>query len=259
MKITFLGTGTSQGVPVIACSCPVCQSKDPKDRRLRSSVLVEITGDGGSTDTVILIDTGPDFRYQMLRSRVTRLDAILFTHEHRDHIAGLDDVRAYNFIQQKSMDLYGEPRVLRALHHSFPYIFAERKYPGIPRVNFHQIDNRPFRIHTTEIIPIRALHYRLPVLGFRIGDFAYITDANSIPTEEIKKIRGVPHFTICALRRKEHISHFNLDQALGVIEQVQPGRAYLTHISHLMGLVKETESELPENVSLAYDTQVIEI
>ncbi len=253
MKITFLGTGTSQGVPVIACTCAVCLSKDPKDKRLRSSVLVE---DGGN---VILIDTGPDFRQQMLRARVDHLDAILFTHEHRDHIAGLDDIRAYNYIQKKPMDVYGEERVLRALHHTFPYIFAERKYPGIPKVNFHSIDNQSFSIGGTEIIPIRALHYRLPVFGFRIGEFAYVTDANFIPPEEIEKIRGVRHFALGALRKKEHVSHFNLEQALGVIREVQPGQAYLTHISHLLGRREDTEAELPANVRFSWDMQSIDI
>lgn len=247
MKITFLGTGTSQGVPLIACSCPVCQSKDPRDSRLRSSVMIETGG------KVILVDTGPDFRQQMLRSQVRRLDAVLFTHEHRDHIAGLDDIRAYNFIQQKPMDIYGEERVLRALHHTFPYIFAERKYPGIPKVNLHAIDPNPFRIDGLNIIPFRALHYRLPVLGFRVGEFAYLTDANNISPEEIDKIRGVRVFTICALRIKEHISHFNLAQALEVIDKVQPEKAYLTHLSHQMGPYEVMEEKLPENVHLAYD------
>ena len=252
MKITFLGTGTSQGVPVIACTCPTCLSEDPKDKRLRSSVLVE---QGGRN---ILIDTGPDFREQMLRARVGQLDAILYTHEHRDHIAGLDDVRAYNYIQKKSMDLYGEKRVLRALHHSFPYVFAERKYPGIPQVNFHIIENRPFRLGDIEVIPIRALHYRLPVLGFRIGDFAYITDANSIAPEEIDKIRGIGHFAICALRKKQHISHYNLEQALAVIDEVRPGKAYFTHVSHMMGKSAEIGPELPGNVCFAWDMMSIE-
>ena len=252
MKITFLGTGTSQGVPVIACRCNTCLSEDPKDKRLRSSVLLE---DGNTT---ILIDTGPDFRQQMLRARVDHLDAILYTHEHRDHIAGLDDIRAFNFIQKKPMELYGEERVLRALHHTFPYIFAERKYPGIPQVNYHKIDLSPFKIDDTEIIPIRALHYRLPVLGFRIGDFAYLTDANFIPPEEIDKLRGVSHFAISALRKKEHISHFNLEQALGVIQEVNPGQAYLTHISHMMEPTATVEAELPENVHFAFDMQSID-
>ncbi len=253
MKVTFLGTGTSQGVPVIACTCPTCLSEDPRDKRLRSSVLVE---DG---ETAILIDTGPDFRQQMLRARVGHLDAVLYTHEHRDHVAGLDDIRAYNYIQSKSMDIYGEERVLRALSHTFPYVFAERKYPGIPQVNFHTIDLQPFRIGNTEIIPIRALHYRLPVMGFRIGEFAYITDANYIPPEEIQKIRGVSYFVIGALRKKKHISHFNLDQALEVIREVQPGKAYLTHISHLMGTFRETGADLPDNIDLAWDTLSIDI
>jgi phosphoribosyl 1,2-cyclic phosphate phosphodiesterase len=253
MKITFLGTGTSQGVPIIACTCPVCQSEDPRDQRLRSSVLVETGG------KVILIDTGPDFRQQMLRSKIDKLDAVLFTHEHRDHIAGLDDIRAYNFIQKKSMDIYGEERVLRALHHTFPYIFAERKYPGIPRINFHTIDPDPFRVEGIDIIPFRALHYRLPVLGFRIGGFAYLTDANYISDEEIEKIRGVKIFTICALRIKEHISHFNLEQALEIIEKVRPEKAYLTHLSHLMGPFDDVESKLPDHVSLAYDTLCVEL
>ncbi|MFC2111821.1 MBL fold metallo-hydrolase [Bacteroidota bacterium] len=252
MKITFLGTGTSQGVPVIACNCPTCLSGDPKDKRLRSSVLLELG------ETNILIDTGPDFREQMLRARVGHLDAILYTHEHRDHIAGLDDIRAYNFIQKKPMELFGEERVLRALHHTFPYIFAERKYPGIPQVNFHKIDVNPFSLLDTDIIPIRALHYRLPILGYRIGEFAYVTDANFISPDEIEKIRGVGIFTICALRKKEHISHYNLEQALKVIDQVKPKMAYLTHISHMMGPSEEVEKELPGNVHLAYDMMSLE-
>jgi phosphoribosyl 1,2-cyclic phosphate phosphodiesterase len=253
MKITFLGTGTSQGVPVIGCDCPVCRSEDPKDKRLRSSVLVETGG------KVILIDSGPDFRQQMLRSGVNRLDAIIYTHEHRDHIAGLDDVRAYNFSQNKSMDIYGEDRVLRALQHTFPYIFAERKYPGIPRVNFHHIDTEPFSIDGVGIIPIRALHYRLPVLGFRIGEFAYITDANSVSDEEITKIQGIKQFALCSLRIKEHISHFNLEQALALIRKVEPEQAFLTHLSHLMGTTAEMEDQLPENVRFAYDTLCLEL
>jgi phosphoribosyl 1,2-cyclic phosphate phosphodiesterase len=253
MRVTFLGTGTSQGVPVIACKCSTCLSEDPKDKRLRSSVLIELEGN------TLLIDTGPDFRQQMLRASVESLDAILFTHEHRDHIAGLDDVRAYNFILSRPMDVYGEERVLRALQHTFPYIFAERKYPGIPQVDFHTIDNQPFVAGRIAVTPIRALHYRLPVLGFRVGGFAYVTDANYIAPEEIDKIRGIKHFAICALRRKEHISHFNLDQALAVIRDVQPGKAWLTHISHQMGTSMEMEKELPENVSLAWDMMSLEI
>ena len=247
MKITFLGTGTSQGVPVIACKCATCKSDDPKDKRLRASVLVE------HQDRVVIIDTGPDFRQQMLSASVARLDAVIFTHEHRDHIAGLDDIRAYNFLQDQPMDVYGEARVLRALQHTFPYIFAERKYPGIPQVNFHQIGIEPFTVEGIEIIPVRAYHYRLPVLGYRIGDFTYITDANFIAPEELEKIKGTRYFAICALRKRKHISHYSLSEALEVIRLVSPEHAYLTHVSHLMGSHAETTSELPDNVSFAWD------
>ena len=253
MKITFLGTGTSQGVPVIACQCVVCQSDDPRDKRLRSSILIE------NADSTIIIDTGPDFRQQMLRARVERLDAVIFTHEHRDHIAGLDDIRAYNFLQDSPMDVYGEDRVLRALQHTFPYIFAERKYPGIPQVNFHHIKNEPFSIGNVEIIPVRAYHYRLPVLGFRIGDFSYITDANSIAPDELEKIRGSRYFAVCALRKRKHISHYNLSEALEVIRQVKPEQAYLTHVSHLMGTTAETSIGLPPNTAFAWDGLSLEL
>ena len=247
MKITFLGTGTSQGVPVIACKCATCQSDDPRDKRLRASVLIECQ------DTVVIIDTGPDFRQQMLSARVDRLDAVIFTHEHRDHIAGLDDIRAYNYLQDQPMDVYGEDRVLRALQHTFPYIFAERKYPGIPQVNFHHIQNEPFSVGGIEIMPVRAYHHRLPVLGYRIGDFTYITDANFIAPEELEKIKGTRVFTICALRKRKHISHYSLSEALEVIKSVRPEKAYITHVSHLMGSHAETTSELPGNVSFAWD------
>lgn len=247
MKITFLGTGTSQGVPVIACKCAACTSGNPKDNRMRSSVLVE------EKETVIVIDTGPDFRMQMLREDVRRLDAILFTHEHRDHIAGLDDIRSFNFIQDRPMDAYGEERVLRALQHQFPYIFAERKYPGIPQVNFHPITTEPFRIGELEIIPIRAMHYRLPVLGFRIGGFSYITDTNYISREEKEKIRGSEVLSVCALRREKHISHYTLAEALELIRDIDPVKACLSHVSHMMGPVASLQDELPDNVEFAWD------
>jgi phosphoribosyl 1,2-cyclic phosphate phosphodiesterase len=253
VKITFLGTGTSQGVPVIACKCATCQSDDSRDKRLRASVLVE------HQDTVVIIDTGPDFRQQMLSARVDRLDAVIFTHEHRDHIAGLDDIRAYNYLQDRPMDVYAEDRVLRALQHTFPYIFAERKYPGIPQVNVHHIRNEPFSIGGMEIIPVRAYHYRLPVLGYRIGDFTYITDANLIAPEELEKIKGTRVFTICALRKHKHISHYSLSEALEVIKLVSPEQAYLTHVSHLMGSHAQTSSELPGGVSFAWDGLSFEI
>jgi phosphoribosyl 1,2-cyclic phosphate phosphodiesterase len=253
LKITLLGTGTSQGVPVIACQCDTCRSVDPRDKRLRSSVLVE------EGDITIVIDTGPDFRQQMLTARVKKLDAILFTHEHRDHIAGLDDVRAFNFIMKKPMDVYAEERVIRSLDHEFPYIFAERKYPGIPQVNTHIIENQQFVVNDLIIKPIRVLHYRLPVLGYRIGDFAYITDANYIPPEEKQKLRDLKVLIICALRIKDHISHFTLPQALEVIDEVKPGQAYITHISHQLGLHNEIEKSLPDGINLSYDGLVLQI
>ena len=253
MKVTFLGTGTSQGVPVIGCTCETCQSEDPKDYRLRSSMLIASSGKN------IVIDTGPDFRQQMLRKRVRQLEAVLFTHEHRDHIAGLDDIRAFNFIQQKSMDVFAEERVFRALKFEYAYVFAEKKYPGVPQINQHLISTDPFNIGVLEIIPIRLMHYRLPILGFRIADFAYLTDANYISDEEREKIFESKVLVINALQKKSHVSHFNLEQALMEIEKINPGKAYLTHISHKMGLHDEVNRQLPENVFLAYDGLKIEI
>lgn len=247
MKISFLGTGTSQGVPVIACDCETCLSSDPRDKRFRTSLLVQ------TSSTTIVIDTGPDFRQQMLNHNVKKLDAVLFTHEHRDHIAGLDDIRAYNFRQKKAMEVYTEERVLSALKYQYPYIFAEKKYPGAPQVNIHLIDDTEFRIGELTIIPIRVMHYRLPVLGFRIGDMAYITDANYISEGEKEKLFGVKHLIINALRKEKHVSHFTLSEALDLIEEISPKRAYLTHISHLMGRQKQLERELPNHVQAAYD------
>lgn len=253
MNITFLGTGTSQGIPVIACNCAVCRSKDSKDKRLRSSILVE-TG-----NETIVVDTGPDFRQQMLRENVKKIEAVLFTHEHRDHIAGLDDIRAYNFILQNPMDVYAEERVIRALQYEFPYIFAERKYPGIPQINIHLIGEHSFNINKLTVLPIRALHYRLPVLGFRFGDFAYITDANYVSDQEKEKLGHLKVLTICALRKKKHISHFSLPGAISLIREIKPEKAYLTHISHQMGLHANVENELPENIHLAYDGLKVEV
>jgi phosphoribosyl 1,2-cyclic phosphate phosphodiesterase len=252
LKVTFLGTGTSQGVPVIGCKCQVCVSGDEKDKRLRASVLIELEG------TTLVIDTGPDFRQQMLRTRVDKLDAVLFTHEHRDHIAGLDDIRAYNFTQQKPMDVYAEDRVFRALNYEFPYIFAEKKYPGVPQLNVNIISTFEFQINGISILPIRAMHYRLPVLGYRIGQFAYITDANYISEDEMEKLIGVKFLVINALRKEKHISHYTLEQALQVIRQLSPKRAYITHISHQMGLHTEVQTELPPNVILSFDELVID-
>lgn len=253
MRITFLGTGTSQGVPVIGCKCYGCTSRDPRDQRLRSSILVEADGQ------VLVVDTGPDFRQQMLRADVTRLDAVLFTHEHRDHIAGLDDIRSFNFIQHSPMDIFAEERVIRALQGGFPYIFAEKKYPGIPQIEIHSISSSPFRIGEIEIIPVRLMHYRLPVLGFRIRDFAYLTDANLIPEEEKKKLRGVRVLVVNALRREKHISHFTLSEAVALIREIGPEQGYLTHISHQMGRTLDMEKELPQGIQPASDELVLEL
>ncbi|NOY37392.1 MAG: MBL fold metallo-hydrolase [Chlorobi bacterium] len=254
MRVTFLGTGTSQGVPVIACPCDVCHSTDPYDKRLRSSVLVE------NKETTLVIDSGPDFRQQMLRENVTRLDTILFTHEHKDHIAGLDDVRAFNFIQKKPMDIWAEPRVQYAIRREFAYVFAEYKYPGVPQINLHRIESGcNFKVNSLEIIPIRVYHYRLPIFGFRIGPVTYVTDANYIPKGDIKKIKGTKILILNALRKKKHLTHFNLEEALDIVRIIRPEQAYFTHISHLMGFHREVQAELPENVFLAYDGLKIEI
>jgi phosphoribosyl 1,2-cyclic phosphate phosphodiesterase len=253
LKITFLGTGTSQGVPVIACDCKTCRSAHPEDKRLRASILVE------TDELCIVIDTGPDFREQMLRENVKKLDAVLFTHEHRDHIAGLDDIRAFNFIAGKPVEVYGEERVYRVLQQEFSYIFSEKKYPGVPEINFHLINEEPFKIGRLTIQPVRAMHYMLPVLGFRIGDFAYVTDANQISEKEKEKLKDLKLFVVCALRKKRHISHYTLNEAIELIHEIHPETACLTHISHQMGLHSEIQKELPENVFLAYDGLKIEI
>ena len=228
-------------------------SGDEQDKRLRSSVLVE------KDDQVVVIDTGPDFRQQMLRARVTRLDAVLFTHEHRDHIAGLDDIRAFNFIQKSSMDVFAEERVVRALTSMFPYVFAEKKYPGVPRVVMHTISSDPFLIGPMKVIPIRMMHYRIPVLGFRIGDFAYLTDGNYISETEKEKLIGVKYLAVNALRRETHVSHFTLSQAIGIIDELSPRMGYLTHISHQMGPSGSFTKELPPHVRPAYDGLVLEV
>jgi phosphoribosyl 1,2-cyclic phosphate phosphodiesterase len=247
MDITFLGTGTSQGVPIIGCKCSVCQSENPKDKRLRSSVHIEVDG------LSLLVDSGPDFRQQMLREGIIRLDAILFTHDHKDHTAGLDDVRAFNFLQKKPMEVYGEDYVLETLRREFSYVFAKKKYPGVPKINLNKISNRKFKIRNQIIEPIRGLHFRLPVLGFKINNFAYITDMNFISDEEIQKIKGIDILVINALRLEKHISHFNLEEALSVIEKSNVKHAYLTHISHALGSYDNLSAKLPSNVSLAYD------
>ena len=247
-KLTILGSGTSQGVPVIGCDCRVCSSSDKRDKRTRTSVLIHINGENH------VIDTGPDFRTQMLRENIQSLKSVIFTHEHKDHIAGLDDIRPFNFKEKRSMNVYATDRVREALLREYHYIFADKKYPGVPNVNLSIIENEKFEIDTgIEIEPIEVLHYKLPVYGFRIGDITYITDAKTISEEEKEKIKGSNILIINALRREPHMSHFNLDEALAFINEVNPNHAYLTHISHLFGTHTEIEKELPSNVHMAYD------
>jgi len=246
IKMTFLGTGTSQGVPIIGCKCDVCQSSDSRDRRLRTSLLVE------SESFTLVIDTGPDFRYQMLRAKVTSLDAILFTHAHRDHMAGLDDVRAFNFIQRKTMDVYAEAGVQNEIRKNFIYAFSDA-YAGRPRLNLVTINEQPFKVGPLSVIPVRLMHDQLPILGFRMDQMTYITDASFISEAEKAKIRGSKILVVNALRKDKHPTHFNLEEALELIDDVKPGHAYLTHISHQLGLHHQIEEELPSGVSLAFD------
>ena len=247
MKVTFLGTGTSQGVPVIACDCQTCASEDSRDKRLRTSLLIEGNG------TTVVIDAGPDFRQQMLRENIKRLDAILLTHEHKDHISGMDDVRAFNYRSRDAIDIYAEERVQRAIRKEYSYVFAEYQYPGIPKMRLNTINDNEFNIGNLSIVPVRVFHYRLPVYGFRIRDMAYITDANYIPEISVEKIIGVEYLIINALRKEKHISHFNLQEALDFIAKISPRKAYITHISHQMGLYKNLAEEMPPGIIVAYD------
>lgn len=253
LKITFLGTGTSSGVPMIGCSCKVCVSTNKKDNRLRSSILVQ------SATTSFVIDTTPDFRYQMLRANVQQLDAVLFTHPHKDHIAGLDDVRAYNFFNHKPMELYANSLTEEAIKREFAYAFCDKKYPGIPNLNINTIDNNPFYIGDIFIQPILVWHIKMPVLGFRMGDFTYITDANKIEADELKKIIGSKVLVLNALRKEKHISHFNLNEAVALAQQLQIPKTYFTHLSHQMGLHAEVSAELPEGIFLGWDGLEIEM
>ncbi len=252
VKLTFLGTGTSQGVPLIACPCEVCKSTDEKDKRLRSSVLIE------HNNSTFVIDTGPDFRQQMLRADVNNVDAVIFTHEHHDHIVGLDDVRAYNFIHKKAMDIYATTRVQEAIHRMFPYIFSDNKYPGIPKLELHTFFDEPFKINKSTFIPINVMHYKMPVKAFRIENITYITDANFIAEEEKEKIKGSEIIIVNALRKEEHISHFTFDQALALMEELKPKKAYFTHISHQLGKYADIKRQLPDWIEPAYDGLVIE-
>ncbi len=253
MKITFLGTGTSQGVPIIGNNSKVSKSLDFRDKRLRSSILV-------SVDSLnIIIDTGPDFRQQMLRAKPEKVDAVLFTHEHKDHTAGMDDLRSFYFKQKKSIPIYAQQRVLNQLENEFEYIFAKKKYPGVLNIDTFPIESQPFFIQKTKITPIEVLHYKLPVFGYRINDFTYITDANYISQSELEKIKGSKVLVLNALQKEDHISHFTLAQALEVVQTVQPEKAYLTHISFKLGLHAEVSKELPKNVFLSYDGLEVEL
>ena len=247
MKVTFLGTGTSQGVPVIGCDCTVCKSLDFRDKRLRSSIHLDVQGRS------FVIDTGPDFRTQMLRESVSRLDAVIYTHEHKDHTAGMDDIRPFNFTQQADIPIFGTAKVINQLKAEFSYVFAAKKYPGVPGVAVHEITNQPFEIQGVRFTPVEVMHHRIPVFGYRVRDFVYITDANQIASSEIDKIRGCRVLVLNALQIQPHISHFNLKQALEMVELIQPERTYFTHISHRLGTVGEVERMLPKHVSLAYD------
>jgi phosphoribosyl 1,2-cyclic phosphate phosphodiesterase len=246
MKLTFLGTGTSQGIPVIACDCIVCNSTDSKDKRLRTSVLVE------SENTSVAIDSGPDFRQQMLNCNQKKLDAIVYTHEHKDHVAGLDDVRAFNFRSKKDMEVYASQNVIDGLKREFHYVFGSVKYPGVPSVNLNLINkDSVFTIGDIQFNTIEVFHYKLSVFSYRINDLVYITDANKIVDEEIEKIKGCKTLIINALRKEKHLSHFNLEEALDFSKKVGAEKVYLIHLSHLMG--KHEEIELPTNVQIAYD------
>ncbi|MBN2745788.1 MAG: MBL fold metallo-hydrolase [Bacteroidales bacterium] len=252
MILTFLGTGTSQGVPVIGCSCPVCKSTDPKDNRLRTSVLIE------AKDFNFTIDAGPDFRYQMLREKVSKLDAILVTHGHKDHVGGMDDIRAFNFLQKKPMTVFADQYALESIKKEFFYAFEDDKYPDVPNMNLCQVDYTPIRFKQLEIIPIPVMHAQLPVTGYRINDLSYITDANYISPESMSLLKGTEILIINALRYKKHISHFNLDEALEVHSLLNPKTTYLTHISHMFDTHENILKKLPRNVYPAYDGLKIE-
>jgi phosphoribosyl 1,2-cyclic phosphate phosphodiesterase len=253
LKITFLGTGTSTGIPMIGCACAVCISADKRDKRLRTSILVE------SATTAIVVDTTPDFRYQMLRAQVKKLDAVLFTHPHKDHVAGLDDVRAFNFFQQRAMPVYANELTIEALMREFAYAFAPKRYPGVPNLQLQTITLEPFAIGDIFITPILVWHLRMPVLGFRFGPFTYITDANRIDEGEKEKIRGSSLLVLNALRKEDHISHFSLNGAIAMVQELAVPTAYFTHISHQLGLQKKVQAELPPGMHLAYDGLVVNV
>lgn len=247
LQITFLGTGTSTGVPMIACSCGVCTSPDKEDKRLRSSILVQ------SKTTTLVVDTTPDFRYQMLRDDIKKLDAVVFTHPHKDHIAGLDDIRAYNYFSGKPMEVFANALTEDALRREFTYIFSQNQYPGLPKINMNTITTEPFVVGDIPITPIVVYHLNMPVLGFRFGKFTYITDANRIGENEKQKIIGSEVIVLNALRKEKHISHFNLDEAVALAQELKIPKTYFTHISHQLGKHEDINNELPSNIQLAWD------
>ena len=247
MRITFLGTGTSQGVPVIACNCEVCRHGITKDKRLRSSILIE------TDENVFVVDAGPDFRQQMLRENVTRLDGILVTHRHKDHIAGMDDVRSFNWFAKRPMDVYATLKDQERIIEEYSYAFSKSAYPGVPKYNLITIGDEPFKLGGVEIKPLKVLHMKMEILGFRIGDFAYITDTNYIPGSVIPDLLDCKVVVVSALRNEKHVSHYNLEEAVKVLEFIRPEKAYLTHLSHLMGFHEEVEKKLPDFISVAYD------
>ena len=253
LHITFLGTGTSSGVPMIGCDCAVCTSIDKRDDRLRSSIKVS------SAQTTLVVDTTPDFRYQMLRTETKHLDAVIFTHPHRDHIAGLDDIRAFNFFMNKPMEIYANALTEEALRRDFYYAFTEHKYPGVPEMNMNKIAEEPFIVGDIPVTPIEVWHMKMPVLGFRFGKFTYITDANRIEEHAKDLIRGSEVLVLNALRKEPHISHFTLDEAVALVKELGIPKAYFTHISHQLGLHEEINKQLPEGMALAYDGMEIVI
>ena len=252
-KFTFLGTGTSQGVPVIGCKCNVCTSKNWEDKRLRTSLLIE------TATTTVVIDSGPDFRQQLLREQICKLDGLVFTHEHKDHVAGMDDIRAFNYVNKKPVEIYATTQVQAALKCEFHYAFDDNKYPGVPELNLNTIENQTFKIGDITLQPILVKHFLLDVFGFRVGDFTYITDAKTISDTELDKVKGSKVLVLNALRREEHVSHLTLKEALEIIKLINPERAYLTHLSHQMGKHHEINIELPEGVFCAYDGLTIEL
>lgn len=254
MKITLLGTGTSQGVPVIGCSCKVCTSDDPRDKRLRTSALVQSKG------VNIVIDVGPDFRQQMLNNPIERLDAVLITHEHNDHVIGLDDIRPFYFRQKEGIQYYASEKVFHELQIRFPYAFDKNPYPGAPKITMQYLTPlTPFKVKNMEIIPFKVNHGRLEVICFRIKNLAYITDASAIPSESMKALDGIDTLIINALRKTPHYSHFSLKQALMIIDQLKPRKSFLTHISHFLGSTEEIQKELPHGVYVGYDNLSINI